>query len=359
MINQIENKPLIVISTYGHCASDWLGNLFDSHEEILITPPLSFFRKLKILKVNHKISLDNLNISEIVEMTSNKMLKKSSFKSYNFFQNSKKKKVFKRCLRDYLIKSKETNNKKKLFYGIYYSYAKMNNINFDKIKVLITHEHAAWYCNNYSKYFNTKFLFIIRDPRAAFAGSFRTFDRYHDFSKSHKLTLVLSFWLAATNFIKMNRKKKDVYVIKNEKINHNIKVELKKLCKWMKINFKPILLKPTILGKEWHGDSSYIQKFELKKKLPKDYYIQENVKKRWKNYLKKREILSIEALLENTMNNYNYKLENKLNIFEKVKGYLYILFMHTNNENFLRKFISIIKNPIRRILIIKFKFYTK
>ena len=59
------------------------------------------------------------------------------------------------------------------------------------------------------------------------------------------------------------------------------------------------------------------------------------------------------------MNNYNYKLENKLNIFEKVKGYLYILFMHTNNENFLRKFISIIKNPIRRILIIKFKFYTK
>ena len=49
---------------------------------------------------------------------------------------------------------------------------------------------------------------------------------------------------------------------------------------------------------------------------------------------KKREILSIEALLENTMNNYNYKLKNKLNIFEKVKGYLYILFMHTNNENF-------------------------
>ena len=155
----------------------------------------------------------------------------------------------------------------------------MNNINFDKIKVLITHEHAAWYCNNYSKYFNTKFLFIIRDPRAAFAGSFRTFDRYHDFSKSHKLTLVLSFWLAATNFIKMNRKKKDVYVIKNGKINHNIKVELKKLCKWMKINFKPILLKPTILGKEWHGDSPYIQKFELKKNYQKITIFKKMLKK--------------------------------------------------------------------------------
>ena len=127
----------------------------------------------------------------------------------------------------------------------------------------------------------------------------------------------------------------------------------------MKINFKPILLKPTILGKTWHGDSSYIQKFELKKKLPKNYYSEKNVKKRWKNYLKNEEILSIETLLEKTMNNYNYKLENKLNITNKIKGYFNILFMHTNNENLIKKIISIIKNPIRRILIIKFKFYTK
>ena len=43
---------------------------------------------------------------------------------------------------------------------------------------------------------------------------------------------------------------------------------------------------------------------------------------------KKREILSIEALLENTMNNYNYKLENKLNIFEKVKVSLHFVYAY-------------------------------
>ncbi len=359
MIDKIENKPLIVISTYGHCASDWLGNLLDSHDEILITPGLSFFRKLEHIKTQYQITLENLSINEIVNITVNKILKKSSFKSYNFFDNSKKKKIFKKYLKSYLINSIETNKKKKLFYGIYYSYAKLNNLNLNKIKVLITHEHAAWHCHNYLKLFNSKFLFIIRDPRATFAGSFRTFDRYHDFAKSHKLTVVLSFWLAATNFIKFNKKKNNVYVIKNEKINNNTKLEIKKICKWMNINFKAILLKPTILGKKWHGDSAYIQKFELKKKLPKNYYSKRNARKRWKSYLNDWEILAIETLLEKTMNRYNYKLENKLNIINKIKGYYNLLFMHTNNENFFTKIISIIKNPIRRLLIIKFKFYIK
>ena len=359
MYKKIEEVPIVVMSTFGHCASDWLGNLLDSHKEILITPTLSFFRKLKEIKRQYKINLTNLTDEQIVDIAVNKILKKSSFKSYNFFQNSKKKKIFKNYLRIYLKKSNEINNGKKLFYGIHYSYAKLNNLDISKVKVLVTHEHAPWHCKDYLKHFNAKFLFIIRDPRATFAGSFRTFDRYRNFVKSHKLTLVLSFWFAATNFIKLHKKNNNIHVIKNEKINKNIRLEVKKLCKWMNISFKPILLKPTFLGKEWHGDSSYIQKFELKKKLPNDYYSNVNVKKRWKNYLNKKEILSIETLLEKTMNKYNYKLENKINIISKIKGYFYILFMHVNNESLIKKLISIVKNPIRRILIIKFKFYTK
>jgi hypothetical protein len=359
MYNKIQKLPIVVISTFGHCASDWLGNLLDSHKEILIAPALSFFRKLEEIKRNHKINLNDLNDEKIANITVNKILKKSTFKSYNFFQNSKKKNIFKKYLKNYLSNSNEANNEKKLFYGIHYSYAKVNNLDISKFKVLVTHEHAAWHCKNYINYFNAKFLFIIRDPRATFAGSFRTFDRYHNFVKSHKLTLVLSFWIAATNFIKLYKKKNNVHVIKNEKINKNIKLEVKKLCKWMNISFRQILLKPTFLGKEWYGDSSYIQKFELKKKLPKNYYSNENVKKRWKNYLQTKEILSIETLLEKTMNKYNYKLENKLTIINRIRGYFYILFMHTNNESLIKRLISIIKNPIRRILIIKFNFYTK
>ena len=36
-MKNIENLPIVVLSTFGHCSVDWLGNLFDSHKQILTT----------------------------------------------------------------------------------------------------------------------------------------------------------------------------------------------------------------------------------------------------------------------------------------------------------------------------------
>ena len=44
-----ENLPVVVISTFGHCAVDWLGNLLDSHPQVIHAPPLSYFQKIKEL----------------------------------------------------------------------------------------------------------------------------------------------------------------------------------------------------------------------------------------------------------------------------------------------------------------------
>ena len=49
-MKKIENLPVIAISTFGHCGIDWLHSLIDSHKQVLIIPPLSFFRKISILK---------------------------------------------------------------------------------------------------------------------------------------------------------------------------------------------------------------------------------------------------------------------------------------------------------------------
>ena len=106
MYKKIEEVPIVVMSTFGHCASDWLGNLLDSHKEILITPTLSFFRKLKEIKRQYKINLTNLTDEQIVDIAVNKILKKSSFKSYNFFQNSKKKKNFQKSFKNLFKKIK-------------------------------------------------------------------------------------------------------------------------------------------------------------------------------------------------------------------------------------------------------------
>ena len=47
---KINKIPVVAISTFGHCGIDWLHSLIDSHKEVLIVPPLSFFRKIDILK---------------------------------------------------------------------------------------------------------------------------------------------------------------------------------------------------------------------------------------------------------------------------------------------------------------------
>lgn len=357
-MKNLTNLPIIVLSTYGHCAADWLGNLFDSHNEVLIAPPLSFFRKINKIEKYEKINLSILSNKKLIKLIVSKILKKSNFKSYNYFNGKKEEKKFEIFLNNYFTRTKEKIIKRKIFYGIYYSYAKLKKINLEKIKIIITHEHASWHCENYKKIFNAKFLFIVRDPRATFAGSLRTFDRYANFSNSYKLNIILSFWISAERFISSNLNK-NLYVIKNEKINKNTKLEMKKLCKWLNIDFENILLKPTFLGKKWHGDSSYLGKFELNKELPKNYYSPDNVKRRWINYLDNKTILLIETLFEKTMQKYDYKLNNNLTLLNKLRGYLYLFLLYQDKKNRFNLLPSLIKNTVKRALLLKFSFYVK
>ena len=81
-MNQLEKIPIIVIGTFGHCASDWLGSLLDSHKEVLITPGLAYFRTINTLK--KKINFKNLDNKKIIDMILGKILIKSAWKSYNF-----------------------------------------------------------------------------------------------------------------------------------------------------------------------------------------------------------------------------------------------------------------------------------
>ena len=73
----------------------------------------------------------------------------------------------------------------------------------------------------YSRYFDTKYLFIVRDPRATFAGSFKQFDQYPTFPESYKMDIVLSFWLTANNFVLKNNPKKFM-LLKMKKSTKNL-----------------------------------------------------------------------------------------------------------------------------------------
>jgi hypothetical protein len=47
---KINKIPVVALSTFGHCAEDWLHCLIDSHKEVLILPGSTFFRKIDELK---------------------------------------------------------------------------------------------------------------------------------------------------------------------------------------------------------------------------------------------------------------------------------------------------------------------
>ena len=51
--------------------------------------------------------------------------------------------------------------------------------------------------------------------------------------------------------------------MKNSK-GKKLKIILKKICKWLDINFSKEMLQPKYFNKTWYGDSTYLSKHEQK-----------------------------------------------------------------------------------------------
>ena len=251
---------------------------------------------------------------------------------------------------------KKLNAEKKLFFSIHYAYAKINRINLNKIKVIVSHEHVPWNCYPYIKHFNSKFIFIIRDPRATIAGSLKPLNKKINFP----FDMASSFMLWAYYFCNEIKKRK-ILILKNENLNSELKPEMKKLAKWLKIKYNKTLLKANKSDMHLLSESAYLDENFFKNKLSpnfmKNYYKTSNSERRWRGYLTKDYILIIETLCEGVMSKYKYKTDNKLNIFSRISGYSGAIFKFQEYSNFF-PFIKLnfFKNIIRRFFII---FFTK
>jgi len=356
-MRKINEIPVAVLSTFGHCGTDWLHSLIDSHKEVLIVPNFSFFRIIDNLKKIKKINLyTSLSSKQITNIFMKKLFEKSHHeKATSFILNKhQSKSKFKKYINNFLIIGKKIDIQKRLFFAIHYAFAKINKVDLDKIKTIVSHEHVPWNCHYYNKYFNSKFIFIVRDPRATIAGSLRMFRRTKNIPINFQIDMGLSYMISAHKFF-TNMTKKKILILRNEDMHKNLKQEMKKLSKWLNIKFNKSLLTSTFLGKRWMGESSYLSKFDLKNKYPKNYYKPINVEARWRSILDKKAILMIETVLEEIMIQNKYKFDNKLNIVSRLFGYLILLFkFHTlNNFSYLLKF-RFIKNIIRRIFVVFF-----
>ena len=63
-----------------------------------------------------------------------------------------------------------------------------------------------------------------------------------------------------------------ILILKNEKMHNNLRLEMRRLCKWLDIKFNKSLLYSTFLGRKWIGETGYLSKVDLKKPYPKNYY---------------------------------------------------------------------------------------
>ena len=112
------------------------------------------------------------------------------------------------------------------------------------------------------------------------------------------------------------------------------------------------MLKPMYLNKKWHGDSTYLSKYEQNKPLPKSYYSQKNVIKRWRSQMSKDEVKDIENILFESMKIFGYKPSNKVSFFSKLNSYKNIFLKYKKKRSKIKNIYFSVKNIIRRTLIL-------
>jgi len=357
----LKKLKVYILTAHSHNGLDWVHSLFDSHKEILILPGFSFMRTIK----KFRIDLPNFDNLKIAHYLSTIFYKQKGYKlpRRNFIKTLKQKKFFENKMLFYLNKSDEKNIYKKTFYSIHYAFVELYNIDISKKKIIISQEHVSWHCEFYEKILNPTFLFVIRDFRAAFAGSLKAGSRMNKIKKitSDQFDKVLINWILGTKFISKLRKlkKKNYHFILNEKMNFELEKQIRILCKNINITFSKKLLKQTFMNKEWFGESSYMmydksKGTDLKKKAPKSYYKLENVKKRWRSFLTKKEVNIFNAFFNSELKYFKYTKEN-ISYLRYLASLIQLNFIYLKQDNyFFNSYIIIIRNIIRRFLIINF-----
>ena len=214
-IFKIEDLPIVMLGSCGHAGIDWTHSLLDNHEQVLIMPAFSFFRTIDRINKGNKINIEKEKYIKIAEVFSNTFLldKAYQLKRRKFLDNEEQRIQFENLLLNFLEKSKEKNLKKKIFFGIHYAFTKIHNIEIGKKRIIVVHEHVSWHCEEYKKIFDSKFLIIFRDPRAALAGGILKMRNSNTdkILNSFQLDSMLLDMISAFNFIKKNNYNKNIY----------------------------------------------------------------------------------------------------------------------------------------------------
>ena len=279
-ISSFELLPVTIISSFGHNGLDWIHSLLDSHPNIVLMPAYSFYRTLDFFKLRFGYELTALKDSDgISKELTNFLFTDPSYKVVRrqFLHTKEQAVSFQHSLKYFLEESSLQQGIQKLFYAINYAYSCAYEIDLSRIKMIISQEHVSWHSLEYQEVFDPKFIFMMRDPRAGLAGSWKRqaenagLKRVNpfDFDKGILLgTYLEKFYQRAFRKDKCSK----IKIMVNEKMHENLELEMRDLSSWLNLDFSSSCLEETFLGKEWLGESSYLGVDELQEKPPKNFY---------------------------------------------------------------------------------------
>jgi len=307
-------KKILFITGHRKSGTTMFANLFDDHKDTLVYPSdlcimYAYFPHFINNEYTFKFKLDRL--IHILNKDLNAIIKANKLKDKLNLQkliNVFKSKINKNNINDIekilhiLLNSFELSLKEK-----------------KKFKYLVVKETSLdiYFTRIFKKNKNIKFLHLIRDPRDNYASLKSGAKKYYSkFGENEKKLLASMINRAKLdfNFIKINQNiynKSNYKVIKYEDLTTNSKLVMKKICKFLKINFSKELLYPSILGNPTKGNNFDGENF---------FQISKKNVGNWKSRISYEEARIIEFYFKREMRENNYKSSKEI----KKDKYLYL-----------------------------------
>lgn len=286
-----------------------LLSLFDNHPEVSVYPADSgfFFKYFPMSEINEYSAAEKIdlimntvikNLEEELEKIPEQTKKEINFNIMKFKNEFRK------------LAEKSNATPKDMLISLAVSF-KTNFINSTMRKYWIEKTSSTEiYANEVFQWFpKAKFVHIIRDPRDNWASLKSGWDqRYKNFSDSKERLIqsLIERGKLGMEFAKYNEKifgKEKYKVLKFEDLTNEPEKTTKDLCNFLQIKFDETILKPTILGQPWKGNSFDGSEFTS---------ISNVNASRWKERIDENEAKLIEYYFAEIMQYFGYELEYDL-----------------------------------------------
>jgi len=171
-------------------------------------------------------------------------------------------------------------------------------------------ENAEFALELYHYFPDAKFIHIIRNPYSNIVSLRKAKSVKHNYPLINRI--IRTFYNNYYFLYKNKKIIKNYYVLKYEDLILEPKTHIQKICKFLEIEYHPILERPTQLGEIWYGNSTTGKKF---------FNISSENLNTWENEIHPMEIFYINKLFYFVFNDFNYKkIEPKSSYLKYIKG---------------------------------------